>query len=100
MPLELLNKGGLPPRPTRLEAQRVARAALGGLLMTLCAHFGAARAQNLKIEHVTIVSSERADAIRDASVIIYEGRIAAISTGSRTESAPTLYSKTPKRGLE
>ena len=39
-------------------------------------------AQDLRIEHVTIVSPERASPMRDADVAIRDGRIASISSGA------------------
>src|SRR5690242_5337723 len=72
------------------------RTLLRGLLITAFAHFGAAQAQDLDIEQVTIVSPERADPIRNANVTIRDGRIAAISTGSRAKSAPSRGFSAPR----
>jgi imidazolonepropionase-like amidohydrolase len=50
---------------------------------------GALLASDLQIEHVTIVSPERGRPMRDASVRVHDGRIAAISTarGATTPSS-------------
>ena len=44
-------------------------------------------AQDLRIEHVTIVSPERSSPMRDAEVRIHEGRIASISDATRADPA-------------
>jgi imidazolonepropionase-like amidohydrolase len=56
--------------------------AVAWLAVTLAVPSGAVSAQDLRIEHVAIVSPERAQPRRDATVIIHEGRIAAISGAS------------------
>jgi imidazolonepropionase-like amidohydrolase len=53
---------------------------------------GAPSAQDLRIDHVTIVSSERESPLRDADVYIRNGRISAISE-SGTSSPPNLVPK-------
>jgi hypothetical protein len=60
----------------------VGGAAVAWLAVTLAVPSGSVRAQDLRIEHVAIVSAERSQPLRDASVSIHEGRIAAISGGS------------------
>jgi imidazolonepropionase-like amidohydrolase len=47
-----------------------------------------APAQELRIEHVTVVSAERPDALQNVAVTVHEGRITAISTGSSGSDAP------------
>jgi imidazolonepropionase-like amidohydrolase len=47
-----------------------------------------APAQELRIEHVTVVSPERPDALQNAAVTVHDGRITAISTGSSGSDAP------------
>jgi len=56
-------------------------AAASWLLMAVAVPWQAAISQELRIEHVVIVSPERAQPRRDATVIIHERRIAAISAG-------------------
>ncbi len=57
--------------------------------MTGAGAAGLASAQDLRLEHVTIVSPEREGPLRDVTVSIHEGRIARISgTGARTPPAP------------
>jgi imidazolonepropionase-like amidohydrolase len=69
---------------------RVARSATAwaavAILLSVSGGQGA-WAQDLRITHVTVVSPERAEAMRDATVSIHAGRIAAITTGSRAEAA-------------
>ena len=50
---------------------------------------GALMAADLQIEHVTIVSPERAHPIRDAVVRVHEGRIVAISKAAGAAGAPS-----------
>jgi imidazolonepropionase-like amidohydrolase len=49
-----------------------------------------ASAQDLRIEHVTIVSPERSSPMRDAEVRIHEGRIASISEATKADPAASL----------
>jgi len=49
------------------------------LLATFTVPCAAVTAQDLRIEHVAVVSSERTQPLRDATVSIHDGRIAAIS---------------------
>src|ERR1700704_6705700 len=49
------------------------------LLATFTVPCAAVTAQDLRIEHVAVVSSERTRPLRDASVSIHDGRIAAIT---------------------
>jgi imidazolonepropionase-like amidohydrolase len=49
-----------------------------------------ASAQDLWIEHVTIVSPERSSPMRNADVRIHEGRIASISNAAADEASGTL----------
>jgi imidazolonepropionase-like amidohydrolase len=46
-------------------------------------------AQDLRVEHVTIVSPERASPMRDAAVTIHDGRIASISSGTAVPPSGT-----------
>jgi imidazolonepropionase-like amidohydrolase len=46
-------------------------------------------AQDLRIEHVTVVSPERAQALVDAEVTVHAGRIAAISPAEAATPAPS-----------
>ncbi len=53
---------------------------------------GALLAADLQIEHVTIVSPERAIPMRDAFVSVHDGRIVSISTAGRaTQSSPGTF---------
>jgi hypothetical protein len=54
-------------------------AAVAWLAVTLAVPSGSVSAQDLRIEHVAIVSPERSQPLRDATVSIHNGRIAAIS---------------------
>jgi imidazolonepropionase-like amidohydrolase len=64
---------------------------IGGLsaLVLIClvafgAFCGHAGAQDLRIEHVTIVSPERASPLPDATVFIHDGRISSVTSGGKT----------------
>ena len=57
----------------------VGGAAVACLAVTLAVPSGSVSAQDLRIEHVAIVSPERSRPLRDATVSIHDGRIAAIS---------------------
>ena len=70
-------------------------AALSGLLISTALQFERAASQDLRIEHVTIVSAERSGALPDANVTVHEGRIAAIvpaakDMGGRRPGPPTI----------
>ena len=51
---------------------------------------GVSAAGDLRIDHVTIVSPERSNAMRDASVRVRDGRIVAISKTSGAPAAPGI----------
>jgi imidazolonepropionase-like amidohydrolase len=57
--------------------------------LVLAALPGALWATDLQIEHVTIVSPERAAPMRDASVRVHDGRIVAISTARGAPTRPS-----------
>ncbi len=62
------------------------------------AHPAAAQSvDELRIEHVTIVSPERSTPLRDAEVVVRKGRITAISTGSGGKRAAP---KAPARTID
>jgi imidazolonepropionase-like amidohydrolase len=48
----------------------------------------AATVEDVRIEHVTVVSPERSSPLRDADVFIHDGRIASITTGGTPGAAP------------
>src|SRR5215470_12889826 len=76
-------------RKTRHRSAGVLRlAALASLSMASALQWPPAFAQELRIEHVTVVSPERPDALQNATVTVHEGRITAISTGSSASGAP------------
>src|SRR5690242_13125764 len=60
---------------------------------------GAAAAQDVRIDHVDIVSPERATPLRNASVLIHNGRIAAISAGTRSNRSPLQVKTVDGTGL-
>src|SRR5215470_16117096 len=62
--------------------------ALSGLSLAFALQWTQAPAQDLRIEHVTVVSPERPDALQNAAVTVHEGHITAISTGSSASGAP------------
>jgi imidazolonepropionase-like amidohydrolase len=64
----------------RTPVSLLAIAALGQVILAMWSP--ALRAQDLRIEHVSIVSPERPGALRDAEVDIHDGRIAAITGGN------------------
>jgi hypothetical protein len=65
-------------------------AAAFSLLMTGAGTAGLASAQDLRIEHVNIVSPKRERPLRDVTFSIHEGRIVRISgTGARTPPGTT-----------
>ncbi len=64
-------------------------AALSGLSLASAPQSAQTSAQELRIEHVTVVSPERPDALRNAAVTVREGRITAVSTRSSGSDAPT-----------
>jgi imidazolonepropionase-like amidohydrolase len=64
----------------RTPASLLATAVLGQVILAMCSP--GLRAQDLRIEHVSIVSPERPGALRDAEVDIHDGRIAAITGGN------------------
>jgi imidazolonepropionase-like amidohydrolase len=63
--------------------------ALSGLSLAFALQWVQASAQELRIEHVTVVSPERRDALQNATVTVHEGRITAIETSSSRSDAPT-----------
>jgi len=73
----------LPAHPTMRRSAKGERLVTTTLArcLTLCACLcSSALAQDLRIEHVTIVSPEREGALRDAEVYVHEGRIASITS--------------------
>ena len=76
-------------------------AALSGLLIAAALQPVGAAGEDLRIEHVTVVSPERTQALPDANVTLHEGRIAAIvpaakdtgggHAGARTIGGRGLY---------
>ena len=72
---------------TRDRRAGVLRLALSGLSMAFALQWAPASAQELRIEHVTLVSPERPDALQNATVTVHEGRITAISTKSSGSDA-------------
>lgn len=61
------------------------------LILGLIAFAGAALGAEVRIEQVTVVSPERAQPLREATVVIREGRIVSIETGpQRPNTAETI----------
>jgi imidazolonepropionase-like amidohydrolase len=52
------------------------------LLVVAALPWAAAGAQDVRIEHVTVISAERAQPVRDTTVSIHEGRIAGTAAGT------------------
>ena len=52
------------------------------LLIVAALPWAAAGAQDVRIEHVTVISAERARPARDTTISIHDGRIAATATGT------------------
>jgi imidazolonepropionase-like amidohydrolase len=75
-------------RKTRHRSAGVLRLAAPGLLMASALQWAPAFAQELRIEHVTVVSPERPDPLQNAAVTVREGRITVISTRSSGSGAP------------
>ena len=87
----------------RVDRQRggLRLAALSGLLIAPALRRVGAAGEDLRIEHVTVVSPERTQALPDANVTVHEGRIAAIvlaakdtgrgHAGARTIGGRGLY---------
>src|SRR5215475_12641276 len=78
----------MPSRKTRHRSAGVLRQAASGLLMASALQWAPAFAQELRIEHVTVVSPERPDPLQNAAVTVHEGRITAISTKSSGSDVP------------
>ena len=62
-------------------------AALSGLLIAAALQPVGAAGEDLRIEHVTVVSPERTRALPDANVTVHEGRIAAIVPAGKDTGA-------------
>src|SRR5438477_10367157 len=58
------------------------------LLVIVVVVFRPAVAQDLHIEHVTVVSPEVSRALKNAEVWVHDGRITAISTSPRVKARP------------
>ena len=63
-------------------------AVLSGLWIASALQWAQVLAQELRIEHVTVVSPERPGALQNADVTVREGRITAVSTESSGNNAP------------
>jgi imidazolonepropionase-like amidohydrolase len=63
------------------------------LAVTLAVPAGSVSAQDLRIEHVAIVSPERSQPLRDATVSIHDGRIAAISSNRAAQRSRSTKSE-------
>jgi hypothetical protein len=67
-------------------------AAAAWLLGAPVASWQSAISQELRVEHVVIVSPERAQPLRDATVVIHDGRITAISAARAPQPPPAASS--------
>jgi imidazolonepropionase-like amidohydrolase len=75
-------------------------AALSGLLIASALQWERAAGQDLRIEHVTVISPERSQALADANVTVREGRIAAIVPAAKDQAARPGTLTIEGRGLE
>jgi imidazolonepropionase-like amidohydrolase len=75
-------------------------AGLSGLLIASALQCERAAGQDLRIEHVTVISPERSLALADANVMVREGRIAAIVPAAKDEDAPPGTLTIEGRGLD
>jgi len=65
-------------------------AALSGLVLASAFQVGPAAGQDLRIEHVTVVSPESPRAVPDVNVTVHDGRIAALVPAAKDASARRL----------
>jgi imidazolonepropionase-like amidohydrolase len=68
-------------------AHRLVSIALAPLLALLVARGSPAEAANLRIEQVTVISPERAEPLREATVVIRDDRIVAVGAGEAIPAA-------------